>query len=121
MSSTILVVDDLESQRDLMSQYLMEEGFSIVTASNGTEALAKVEQIKPDAIVTDWMMPEMGGLDLARKLRKNPATADIPVVACTVKDRDVDRLWASKQGIESYVTKPYTKDELVMAVKTAMN
>ncbi|MGR3276073.1 response regulator transcription factor [Acaryochloris marina NIES-2412] len=120
MSSKILVVDDLQSELDLICQYLTEEGYTIVTATNGAEALEKVNQNKPDAIVTDWMMPEMGGLDLARKLRKNPETADIPVVACTAKDRDVDRMWAAKQGVEAYVTKPCTKQELVSALRAAM-
>jgi len=120
MSSKILVVDDLQSELDIISQYLTEEGYTVFTAMNGVEALEKVDQNKPDAIVTDWMMPKMGGLDLARKLRKNPDTADIPLVACTVKDKDVDRMWAAKQGIESYVTKPCTKQELVSALRAAM-
>ncbi len=120
MSAKILVVDDMQSELDLISQYLTEEGYTIVTAVNGAEALEKVKQNKPDAIVTDWMMPEMGGLDLARKLRKNPETADIPVVACTAKNRDVDRMWATKQGVAGYVTKPCTKQDLVSALRAAM-
>ena len=120
MSSKILVVDDLQSELDVISQYLSEEGYTIVTASNGAEALERVGKDKPDAIVTDWMMPEMGGLDLARKLRKNDDTKDIPVVACTAKDRDVDRMWAIKQGIEAYVTKPFTKQELLSTLRAVM-
>ena len=120
MSSKILVVDDLQAELDLICQYLSEEGYIIATATNGNEALAKISQDKPDAIVTDWMMPEMGGMDLARKLSKDDGTKDIPVVACTAKNRDVDRMWAAKQGIEAYVTKPFTKQELVSALRAAM-
>jgi twitching motility two-component system response regulator PilH len=117
---TILIVDDLQSELDLMAQYLTQAGYAIITATNGEEALEKTSQNKPDAIVTDWMMPKMGGLDICRQLKKNPETADIPVVACTAKDRDVDRLWAKKQGVKAYVTKPCTQEQLVSALKEAM-
>lgn len=117
---TILIVDDLQSELDLMSQYLTTSGYSIITATNGEDAITKTLQNKPDAIVTDWMMPKMGGIDICRKLKKNPETADIPIVACTAKDRDVDRMWAIKQGIKAYVTKPCTKEELVSALQGVM-
>jgi two-component system, chemotaxis family, response regulator PixH len=117
---TILIVDDMQSQLDLMAQYLTTAGYSIITATNGEEAIEKTLQNKPDAIVTDWMMPKIGGLDICRKLKKNPETAEIPIIACTVKNRDVDRLWAKKQGIDAYVTKPCTQQELVSALQEAM-
>lgn len=118
--SKILVVDDMKAELDLIDRYLTQAGYTVVTASGGEEALEKVMASKPDAIVTDWMMPEMGGLDLCRKLKKNPETADIPIVACTVKDRDVDRTWAMKQGVKAYVVKPCTQEDLVSALKLAM-
>ncbi|MGF1541457.1 MAG: response regulator transcription factor [Pleurocapsa sp.] len=117
---TILIVDDLKSELDLMVNYLTKAGYSIITANNGEEAIAQTIANKPDAIVTDWMMPKMGGLDICRKLRKNPDTANIPIVACTAKNRDVDRLWAKKQGVNGYVTKPCTQEELVTALREAM-
>lgn len=117
---TILVVDDLKSELELMVNYLTKAGYSIITATDGEEAIAKTIANKPDAIVTDWMMPKMGGLDICRKLRKNPDTANIPIVACTAKNRDVDRMWAKKQGINGYVTKPCTQEQLVSALQEAM-
>jgi two-component system, chemotaxis family, response regulator PixH len=114
---TILIVDDIQSQLDLMAKYLGEAGYKIISVNNGQEAIAKSIASKPDLVVTDWMMPEMGGLDVCRKLSKNPETENIPVVACTAKDRDVDRMWAIKQGVKAYVTKPFTQDQLVSAVK----
>lgn len=116
----VLVVDDMQSELDLLSQQLSQAGYSVVTAVNGKEALQKVLNSPPDVIVTDWMMPEMGGLDLCRKLKKNPSTSNIPVIACTAKDRDVDRKWAEKQGVHAYLTKPYDKNELLSALKSAM-
>ncbi|BAQ66747.1 PleD family two-component system response regulator [Geminocystis sp. NIES-3709] len=112
----ILVVDDVKSELELITEYLSSVGYSVTTAMNGKEALTKILENKPDAIVTDWMMPEMGGLDLCRQLKKNPETAMIPVIACTAKDKDVDRKWAKKHGVEAYLVKPCSKEELITVV-----
>ena len=117
---TILVVDDTKSELDMMANYLTKGGYNIITANNGEEAITLAQTKKPDLIVTDWMMPKMGGLDVCRKLKKNPETENIPVVACTAKDRDVDRMWAKKQGVKAYVTKPCTQEELVSAVQEVL-
>jgi two-component system, chemotaxis family, response regulator PixH len=117
---TILIVDDMQSELDLLSQYLTRSGYAVITAADGEEALEKVKQTKPDAIITDWMMPKMGGVDIARQLKKNPETAQIPIVVCTAKNREVDRVWAKKQGINIYLTKPYTQEELAVALQTAL-
>ncbi len=117
---TILIVEDSQSQLDLIANYLTNAGYDIITATNGEEAIAKILETKPDAIVTDWMMPKMGGLDICRQLKKNPETAEIPIIACTVKNRYVDVLWARKQGVKAYVTKPCTQQELVTALQEAM-
>ncbi|MBL1210358.1 response regulator [Geminocystis sp. GBBB08] len=112
----ILVVDDLKSQLDLISEYLTSVGYTVATATNAKEALVKISEHKPDLIITDWMMPEMSGLDLCRQLKKNSETATIPVIACTAKDKDVDRIWAKKQGVKAYLVKPCSKEELISAV-----
>lgn len=114
---TILIVDDLQSEREMMALYLTNAGFNIILAHNGEDAISKTIASKPDVIVTDWMMPKMGGLDICRQLKKNPETASIPVITCTAKNRDVDKMWATKQGVRAYVTKPCTQDELVNAVR----
>ena len=117
---SILVVDDLQAEIDLISSYLKDQGYVVYTASDGKEALGVIEKNKPDAVISDMMMPEMGGLELCRALKKNPSTADIPVIACTVKNRDIDRRWAAKQGVESYLTKPYTRDQILEAVQSVL-
>ena len=116
----ILLVDDMQSELDLLREYLIQGGYTVVTANNGKEALEKANSAQFDAIVTDWMMPEMGGLDLCRQLRKNEETAEIPVIACTAKDRDVDKMWAKKQGVKGYLVKPCTKEDLINTVQTAI-
>ena len=118
--SKILVVDDMKAELDLISQYLLKAGYSVITANDGKEALEKVIDNKPDAILTDWMMPNMGGLDLCRQLKKKPETADIPVIACTAKNRDVDKMWASKQGVKGYVVKPCSEEDIISALQAAM-
>ncbi|MEL6494054.1 MAG: response regulator [Cyanobacteria bacterium J06623_7] len=117
---TILIVDDTKSELDLMAHYLTNAGYKTIIAEDGEDAIAKTIAHKPDAVVTDWMMPKIGGLDICRKLRKNPETDSIPIVACTAKNRDVDKMWAKKQGINAYVTKPCTQDELAQAVREVL-
>jgi two-component system, chemotaxis family, response regulator PixH len=118
--SKILVVEDMQAELELIVQQLTTAGHTVITAVNGQEALDKAKSDRPDAIVTDWMMPVMGGLELCRHLRKQPETASIPIVACTAKVRDVDRVWAMKQGVKVYLTKPYTAEELITAVETVV-
>ncbi|RMF21180.1 MAG: response regulator [Cyanobacteria bacterium J083] len=114
---TILVVDDIQAELDLMAEYLTQAGYQTINTTDGEDAIAKSLEYKPDAIITDLMMPKVGGLDICRKLKKNPATADIPIIACSAKNRDVDRMWAIRQGVKAYVTKPFAPDELVNTVK----
>ncbi len=115
--SKILVVEDMQAELELVCQYLTKAGHTVITAVNGQEALDKAKVDIPDAILTDLMMPVMGGLELCRHLRKQPETASIPIVACTAKNRDVDRVWALKQGVKVYLTKPYTAEQLVGAIE----
>jgi len=117
---TVLVVDDLKAQLNLISGYLEQEGFNVVTAENGNDALAKATAQVPDLVITDLVMPEMSGLEFCRKLKKNPETASIPVIACTTKDRDMDKKWAKKQGVVAYLVKPFTQEEMVSAVKSSV-
>ncbi|MEM8828855.1 MAG: response regulator [Cyanobacteria bacterium P01_G01_bin.19] len=116
----VLVVDDLKAQLNLISGYLQEEGFNVITAGNGNEALAKASSQTFDLVITDLVMPEMSGLEFCRKLKKNPDTADIPVIACTTKDRDMDKKWAKKQGVVAYLVKPFTKEEIISTVKNSV-
>ncbi len=118
---TILVVDDIKAELKLISGYLQQGGYDTITAINGQEALEKAVETKPDLIITDLVMPEMNGLTLCRQVKKNTTTADIPIIACTSKNRDVDRSWAKKQGVAAYIVKPFTKEELIDAVKSITN
>ena len=118
---TVLVVDDMRTQLDLINSYLSGAGFKVVTASDGNEALAKATEHQPHVIVTDLVMPEMSGLEFCRKLKKDPSTANIPVIAWTTKDRDMDKKWAKKQGVVAYLVKSSSKDEIINTVQSVVS
>jgi two-component system, chemotaxis family, response regulator PixH len=73
---------------------------------------------QPDAIVTDVVMPGMSGFELCRSLRRHPITEKMPIVICSSKDQEIDRLWGMKQGADAYITKPFTREQLVRAVRS---
>lgn len=112
----ILIVDDSKWELEIMANYLSNCGYQIMTASNGWEAMVMIYRNPPDVVITDWLMPKMGGLDICRQLRKNLKTAKIPVILCTSNDRKVDQFWAKKQGVTEYLIKPWAKSELMKTV-----
>ncbi len=118
--ATVLVVEDGPSEMELMSHYLQEEGFSVIGAATGSEGLDKAIAQSPDVIVTDVVMPGISGFELCRKLRRIPETQAVPVVICSSKKQDIDRLWGMRQGANAYLTKPYTRDQLIQIIKTVL-
>ncbi|ESA32819.1 response regulator receiver protein [Leptolyngbya sp. Heron Island J] len=118
MAKTVLVVDDMQSQLELISNYLSRAGYRVTTAESGAIALEKIQSNKPDIIITDLVMPEVTGLELCRTLKRMPETANIPVIACTTKGRKLDQTWAKKQGVAAYIVKPCTEEQLVAVVRS---
>jgi len=118
--ASVLVIDDLQSELDLIAGYLSEAGHAVSTALSAADGIEQAVSGQPDAIVTDFVMPGMSGLEMCRKLKKLPETASIPLIACTTKDRATDRTWAMKQGISAYITKPFEKAELLDAVSSVL-
>ncbi|MDF5715583.1 MAG: response regulator [Rhizonema sp. NSF051] len=115
---TILIVEDSPSELELMSYYLKESGYNVIKATGAREALEKALSEQPDLIVTDVVMPGMSGFELCRSLKRNPATRKVPIVICSSKDQEIDRLWALRQGADAYVTKPFTREQLLRAIKS---
>ncbi|WP_414549037.1 response regulator transcription factor [Anabaena sp. CCY 0017] len=116
----ILIVEDSPSELELMSYYLKDSGCNVIKAASAKEALEKVLSEQPDAIVTDVVMPGMSGFELCRSLKKNPMTQKVPIVICSSKNQEIDRLWAMKQGADVYLTKPYTREQLLRAIKSVV-
>lgn len=120
--STILVVEDSETYRAMISDLLKSHGFGVDTASNGAEALAKVQELAntgnlPNLIVLDIVMPEMNGYDFCRRVKNDPKTKDLPVVMCSSKSEDFDHYWGLKQGADAYLNKPFEPNELLSTIK----
>ena len=117
MSKTILVVDDEERLTSLVKAYLTQEGFRVVTARNGREALFIARQEKPDLIVLDLMMPEMDGYEFMRLHRKERET---PIILLTARVEDSDKVLGLELGADDYVTKPFSPRELTARVRAVL-
>lgn len=115
---TVLVVDDTPSEMELLSHYLRESGYTVINTISAKEALNKAIELKPDVIVTDVVMPGMSGFELCRSLKKHPETEKVPIIICTSKGQEIDRLWGMRQGADVYITKPFTREQLVRAVRS---
>ena len=117
MSKTILVVDDKKSLRVLVKAYLAKAGFRVVLAENGREALFVARHEKPDLILLDIMMPEMGGYDFMRLYSKE---SDAPIILLTAKLEESDKVLGLELGADDYVTKPFSMRELVARIRAVM-
>lgn len=116
--TTILVVEDTPSQLELMNIFLQEGGYVVIRASNAKDGLEKARLDQPDVIITDVVMPGMSGFEFCRKLKRNLDTKKIPIIFCSSKNKDIDRIWGIRQGADVYLTKPFTKQQLIGAVKS---
>ena len=114
---TILVVDDKANVRQLLDEYLTQQGFRIVTATNGREALYAARQENPDAILLDIMMPEMDGYETARAIRSMTRFESLPIISLTAKAMKGDREKAITAGASDYITKPVDVDQLVSMMR----
>jgi len=112
-----LAVDDEKHIVRLVQVNLERAGYEVVTASDGKEALQKVEDENPDLVVLDVMMPYMDGFEVLQNLRRNPSTRDIPVIMLTAKAQDADVFKGWQSGVDCYLTKPFNPMELLSFVK----
>jgi DNA-binding response OmpR family regulator len=113
----ILVVDDDEGIRELAGLYLKKEGFDVVSAADGPEALEATRQGRPALVVLDIMLPGMSGFDVCRTLRQE---SDVPILMLTARDEDVDKIVGLELGADDYLTKPFNPREMVARVKAIL-
>ena len=113
----ILVVDDEKPISDIVKFNLAKEGYEVFSAYDGEEALQKVEEIHPDLILLDLMLPKIDGLEVAKEVRKN---YDMPIIMVTAKDSEIDKVLGLEIGADDYVTKPFSNRELVARVKASL-
>ncbi len=115
--STILVVEDSAAQQEMMKDLLEGSGLDVTIASDGIEALQRIQGHPPDLVLLDIVMPKMNGYEVCRRIKANLATQNVPVVMCSAKGEEFDRYWGMKQGADAYIAKPFQPTELVGTVK----
>jgi DNA-binding NarL/FixJ family response regulator len=121
MAKQLLVVDDDPSLLLAVSDTLRAEGYEVVTARRGAEAMVRVAESLPDLIISDIRMPGMDGYALARNLRSAPRTRLVPIVFLTAKDETADRFAGFRTGVDAYLTKPFEPEELAAVVKSILD
>jgi DNA-binding response OmpR family regulator len=117
MSNKILVVDDEPDALELIEFNLRTAGFDVTTATDGESALSKARSAVPSLIILDVMLPEIDGMEVCKILRRDPATARVPIIMLTAKAAEIDRVLGLELGADDYVTKPFSPRELVLRVR----
>lgn len=115
--ANILLVDDSKTELHHLSDLLTKRGYAVRTAENGVEALRRLEEAKPDLILMDVVMPGQNGFQLTRAITRDPRYADVPVIMCTSKNQETDKVWGMRQGARDYVVKPVDADELITKIR----
>ncbi len=112
----ILVVDDSATERLYLTELLTRHGFEVMTAQTGEQALELARENRPDLIIMDVVMPGLNGFQATRSMHRDPDTSTIPVILCTSKAQETDRIWGLRQGARDYVVKPVKAGELLTKI-----
>ncbi|MFN9573090.1 MAG: PleD family two-component system response regulator [Betaproteobacteria bacterium] len=109
----VLIVDDSPTERYFLNELLTKNGFAVTQAETAQDAVDKLRNGVPDLILLDVVMPGQNGFQLTRQLSRDPATQAVPIIICTSKNQQTDRIWALRQGARDFVTKPVRPEELL--------
>ncbi|MBD2204521.1 response regulator [Calothrix sp. FACHB-1219] len=115
--TTVLVVEDGLTDLEILTRYLQQAGYSVICAKSSEEAQDKIVNSRPDLIFLDVILPGKSGYEICRELKSDPTTSKIPVVFCSTKNSDVDKIWGNMLGAEAYISKPIDKDELAVTLQ----
>jgi twitching motility two-component system response regulator PilH len=113
----ILVVDDSKTELHHLSDILGKRGYAVRTAENGEEAMRRLDEQVPDLILMDVVMPGQNGFQLTRQITRDPRYAEVPVIMCTSKGQETDKVWGLRQGARDYIVKPVQADELLAKIR----
>ncbi len=116
----VLLVEDEPAQREVLAYNLDAEGFRVVPADNGEDAMLLVEEEGPDIIILDWMMPKLSGIEVCRRLKMRPETRSIPIIMLSARAEEVDRIRGLETGADDYVIKPYSVLELMARARAQL-
>lgn len=112
----ILVVDDSPTERHFLATLLGKNGYQVSLAEDGNQALEQAKRVQPDLILMDVVMPGLNGFQATRAISRDPETRSIPVIMCTSKSQETDKIWGLRQGARDYVVKPVVRDELLAKI-----
>jgi twitching motility two-component system response regulator PilH len=113
----ILLVDDSKTELHHLTDILSKRGYAVRTAENGDDAMRRLSEDKPDLILMDVVMPGQNGFQLTRAITRDPRFTDVPVIMCTSKGLETDKVWGMRQGARDYVVKPVNAEELIGKIK----
>ncbi|MGB8855960.1 MAG: response regulator [Burkholderiales bacterium] len=114
----VLVVDDSETERAFLQDILTKKGFSVTIAKSGEEGVEKAKFDKPDLIIMDVIMPGLNGFQATRTITRDEATKHIPIIICTTKGQETDKVWGMRQGAVEYIVKPIKEADLLGKIST---
>ena len=112
----ILVVDDSPTERHVMVELLTKNGYQVITAENGEEGVETAKKELPDLVLMDVVMPGLNGYQATRTLTRDEATKNIPIIVCTSKGQETDKIWGLRQGAQDYLVKPINGEELLSKI-----
>ena len=113
----VLIVDDSKTELMYLSEMLKKAGYAVTTAENAEDAQRRLEQAKPDLILMDVVMPGQNGFQLTRAISRDPRYADVPIIMCTSKNQETDKVWGMRQGARDYIVKPVDADVLLGKIR----
>jgi len=113
----VLVVDDSKTELMFLTDMLVRNGYAVRTAENAEDAFRRLAEEKPELILMDVVMPGQNGFQLTRAISRDPLYADVPIIMCTSKNQETDRVWGMRQGARDYITKPVDSAELIAKIK----
>jgi twitching motility two-component system response regulator PilH len=113
----VLVVDDSPTERHVLGAMLSSSGFEVIPSDCGEDSIRKAKTLAPDLILMDVVMPGMNGFQATRALARDPATQHIPIIICTSKSQETDRIWGLRQGARDYIVKPVVREELLAKIR----
>ncbi len=115
--TTVLLVEDSLTETEVLTRYLSQAGLTVVSVKSGEEAHIKLQSQKPDLVILDVILPGQSGFELCRQLKTNANTQKIPVVICSTKGTEADKLWGSMLGADAYISKPVDQQKLMQTIQ----
>jgi len=112
----ILIVDDSPTERHVLNDMLTKSGYEVMASDNGEDAILKAKSLRPDLILMDVVMPGLNGFQATRAISRDPDTRAIPIILCTSKSQETDKIWGMRQGARDYVVKPVSREELLAKI-----